>query len=167
MVVPVSKFVVNLRKVSNRTHPYFFPVHPVSPTHQPLQPQRCLYPDKEVNCNYQSLSPLKPVLRLSILSPLSSLLPTLHRSLSSPYRPATWKFHPPVIISPPPTLPHSRGRRLRRSKESTWRDEGRPSIFRYVANFVKCYCSIYINESIPAKDKSDPLETNFDTNRGP
>lgn len=67
----------------------------------------------------------------------------------SPYRSATWKFHPPVIISPPPPLPHNRGHRLRRSKESTWRDEGRRNIslrseFRETLLFdlmnEKCHC---------------------------
>lgn len=89
----VSKFVVNLRKVSNRAHPSFFLVHSVPPTHQPPQPQHCLLSDKEVNCNYQSLSlprthsPLFDTflspspLHLSLLSPL---LPWLLGSLSFP-----------------------------------------------------------------------------------
>lgn len=101
----VSKFVVNLRKVSNRAHPSFLLVlHSVPPTHQPPQPQHCLLPDKEVNCNYQSLSlprathsplfdtflsppPLFPSFVSSSLAPWARFL--------SPYRSATWKFHPP------------------------------------------------------------------------
>lgn len=119
------------------------------------QPQHCLLPDKELNCNYQSLFLLR------IHSPLfDTFLPSLPSSFRlfflgslahflSPYRSATWKFHPPVIISPPPPLPHNRGHRLRRSKESTWRDEGRRNIslrseFRETLLFdlmnEKCHC---------------------------
>lgn len=127
--------------------------------HHTTTTQHCLFPDKEVNCNYQSLfsllprthsplfdtfpSPPLPLFRLFFLGSLAHFL--------SPYRSATWKFHPPVIISPPPPLPHNRrGRRLRRSKESTWRDEGRRNIslrseFRETLLFVlpmneKCHC---------------------------
>lgn len=156
----VSKFVVNLRKVSNRAHPSFLLVlHSVPPTHQPPQPQHCLLPDKEVNCNYQSLSlprathsPLfDTFLSLPPSSLLSSPLPwLLGLAFFPPIVQQLGNFIPPVIISPPPPPPHNhRGHRLRRSKESTWRDEGRRNIslrseFRETLLFdlmnEKCHC---------------------------
>lgn len=92
----VSKFVVNLRKVSNRAHPSFFLVHSVPPTHQPPQPQHCLLSDKEVNCNYQSLSLPRthsPLFDTFLSpSPPSSLSPFASSSL------APWlTFFPPIV----------------------------------------------------------------------
>ena len=143
VVVRVSKLVVNLRKVSNRAHPSSFLSTPFLLLINHHDRNAAYTLGEEVNCNYQSLSLLGPTLlfspstRPSRLVFLDSVV-----SLSFPYRPTTWKFHPPVIISPPRTQPHAAVTVVFGDQKSPRGEMRVDEIFRYVANLVKLYCPI-------------------------